>query len=79
MSILNCLFASGPYPLPTWWAPAGGRTFEKVRSKLLMRHEVPRWPEGPFGKVFGPTFLQKGGTEARYNVNYITFSMIAKS
>ena len=25
------------------------------------RHTVPKWHEVPSGKVFGPTFLQKGG------------------
>ena len=32
------------------------------RSCVVYRSS--RWPEGPFGKVFGPTFLQKGGPEA---------------
>jgi hypothetical protein len=27
----------------------------------LRRRSTPRWHEVPFGKVFGPTFLQKGG------------------
>jgi hypothetical protein len=45
--------------------PPGGRTFEKVRSKLLIRRAAPS------GKVFGPTFFQKGGPpEANRQVRF---------